>query len=278
MHNEDSSRAERRQRTLKSSMRAADRFFGPLPKSTRDALRRTIATYRLSIVSGDLQLIESRWYITHTGLLRIARRQRCAGIDTRPASEFCDPAGSRWAFKATVYRSASCRGFVGYGDADPSNVAPRMHGAEMRIAETRAVNRALRKAYAVGICSVEELGASVEPPPWTPAVQQRRQPLLSNKANGNGHALRDRLRVVIRQHRLDPDLVKAYAADYCDVAELKQATREQVEKFVIHLAEYARMNRDELLCQLNSYARKPIEAAAAAQEPDVPLPKAGGAA
>jgi hypothetical protein len=32
-----------------------------------------------------------------------------------------------------------------------------VHGAEMRVAETRAVNRALRKAYGIGLCSVEEL-------------------------------------------------------------------------------------------------------------------------
>ena len=36
----------------------------------------------------------------------------------------------------------------------------QVHGAEMRIAETRAVNRALRKAYGIGICSVEELGSN----------------------------------------------------------------------------------------------------------------------
>ena len=38
------------------------------------------------------------------------------------------------------------RGFVGYSDADPSNVSFLVHGAEMRVAETRAVNRALRKS------------------------------------------------------------------------------------------------------------------------------------
>ena len=54
------------------------------------------------------------------------------------------------------------RGFVGYGDADPSNVSPLVHGAEMRVAETRAVNRALRKAYGIGICSVEEIGSFAE--------------------------------------------------------------------------------------------------------------------
>jgi hypothetical protein len=33
------------------------------------------------------------------------------------------------------------------GDADPSNVSLLVHGAEMLVAQTRAVNRALRKAY-----------------------------------------------------------------------------------------------------------------------------------
>jgi len=42
-----------------------------------------------------------------------------------------------------VYPSKHSAGFVGYGDADPSNVSPLVRGAEMRIAETRAVNRAL---------------------------------------------------------------------------------------------------------------------------------------
>ena len=70
-----------------------------------------------------------------------------------------DPQNNKWVIKATVFKSHSSKGFVGYGDADPSNVSSMVRGAEMRIAETRAVNRALRKAYGIGLCSVEELGA-----------------------------------------------------------------------------------------------------------------------
>jgi len=33
-----------------------------------------------------------------------------------------------------------------------------VRGAELRGAESRAVNRALRKAYGIGLCSVEDLG------------------------------------------------------------------------------------------------------------------------
>src|SRR5439155_23878205 len=66
-----------------------------------------------------------KWVVCHpSGLLGIARRKRCVGIQVRPAVEFCDPAASRWAFKATVYKSRTCKGFVGFGDADPSNVSP----------------------------------------------------------------------------------------------------------------------------------------------------------
>jgi hypothetical protein len=127
------------------------------------ALKSLTERHKLSISSGDLILLENHWYVTHTGLIRLARRSRCAGIHSEAAQLFSEPNCNRWAFKATVYRSRNCRGFVGYGDADPSNVSPLVHGAEMRVAETRAVNRALRKAYGIGICSVEEIGSFAEP-------------------------------------------------------------------------------------------------------------------
>ena len=34
---------------------------------------------------------------------------------------------------------------------------------------------------------------------------------------------------------------------------LRDATREQVQTFVTHLADWAEKDRDDLLCQLNSY-------------------------
>jgi hypothetical protein len=139
------------------------------------------------------------------------------------------------------------------GDADPSNVSPLVHGAEMRVAETRAVNRALRKAYGIGICSVEEIGS------FSGAVaskdnQSKRPPQSVNGSGANGqHLLRDRLCQLIRQHQLDPLLVKSYAVDFCGTKTLRDAHREQVENFVAHLADWAEKDRNALLCQLNSY-------------------------
>ena len=98
--------------------------------------------FQLSVAVGDLRLLDGKWYVTHAGLLRVARRNHCSGIRVQPLREFCDPAAGRWIFKATVYKSPRSKGFVGYGDADPSNVSSLVHGAELRVAETRAVNRA----------------------------------------------------------------------------------------------------------------------------------------
>jgi hypothetical protein len=205
-------------------------------------------------------MLNARWYVTHSGLLRIAQRRRCSSITTELAEGVSNPNEGRWVFKATVVKSGTDR-YVGYGDADPSNVSFLVHGAEMRVAETRAVNRALRKAYGIGICSVEEIGSFADSP------QAAREPkkLPPQPANGNGHGgpkVRDRLCQIIRQHQLDPNLVKAYATEFCGVKTLRDATRDQVENFVTHLADWAEKDRNALLCQLNSYPSQKQEGAA----------------
>ena len=152
-----------------------------------------------------------------------------------------------------MFKSSRCKGFVGYGDADPSNVSPLVRGAEMRVAETRAVNRALRKAYGIGICSVEEIGSFAEAVP-SPRESKKLSPQPVNGKNGNGGPkVRDRLCQLIRQHQLDANLVKAYAVDFCGTKTLREASREQVEAFIAHLADWAEKDRNTLLCQLNSY-------------------------
>src|SRR5580765_3784328 len=144
--------------TIPREMTFAKSLWGNLPRSARQPLKELLQEHRISVINGDIKYVNGSWCVTHSGLLKIAARRRCAGIQVRPLLESCDPASSRWVFEATVFKSCSCRGFSGYGDADPSNVSPLVRGAEIRVAETRAVNRALRKAYGIGLCSVEELG------------------------------------------------------------------------------------------------------------------------
>jgi hypothetical protein len=125
----------------------------------------------------------------------------------------------------------------------------------MRVAETRAVNRALRKAYGIGLCSVEELGWLAGSPGPTREQKLSINPPNSNGSNNGQPKLRDRLCLLIRQHNLDPTLVKAYAAEFCGTPTLKDASRESVESFISHLAVTAKEDRDGLVCKLNSYAQ-----------------------
>ncbi len=224
---------------------------GELGKTAVNKLRSLTIKFGLSLALGDLQHLDGSWYVTHAGLLRLAYQDRCSGIRVQPARQFCNPAASRWVFKATVYKRRGSKGFVGYGDADPSNVSDLVRGAEMRVAETRAVNRALRKAYGIGLCSVEEIGTfhrSVE------SFSSQQNTPANSDVPGNGQPrLRDRLSQLIRQHRLDPSLVKSYAADFCGTESLREASRDQVESFINHLSEMAAKDRAGLVCQLNSY-------------------------
>jgi hypothetical protein len=238
---------------VSAQLRLARRLWGRLSRRTIISLRELLETSSFSVASGDILLLDARWYVTHAGLLRVAVRHKCLGIRVQPVKEFCDPQTGRWAFKATVYKARGCKGFVGFGDADPSNVSPVVRGAEMRVAETRAVNRALRKAYGIGICSVEEIGSL--PARGQPEANVRKLP--PQPANGNGEPkLRDQLCLLIRQHRLDASLVKQYAAEFCSTKDLRQASREQVASFIKHIAEFAARDKEGLLAKLNSFAQQ----------------------
>ena len=244
---------------ISRDVQLARSLWGPLSRPVLVRLKELIERFGLSVARGELQYLYEGWYVTHAGLLGLAQRKHCAGIHVEEVREYCEPTVSRRVFKATVYRRRSSKGFVGYGDADPSNVSSMVRGAELRIAETRAVNRALRKAYGIGLCSVEELGA-FSSPSRSASIPSPSNGSHPSNGSGNGQPrLRDQLCLLIRQYKLDPNLVKAYAADFCGTEALSGASRELVESFISHLSSAAKENRDALICKLNSYAQ-PAEA------------------
>jgi hypothetical protein len=241
--------------SFRSNARLARQLWGEPSRMALRSLRELTTRYSLSVAAGDLQYLEGRWYVTHSGLLQLASRKGCRGIKTVLQERLSDVGTGRWVFKATVFKSPSSKGFVGYGDADFSNTSPMVRGAEMRVAETRAVNRALRKAYGIGLCSVEELG-SFSSPPKPPVTTVRSNGAHGANGSNNGQPrLRDQLCLLIRQYNLDPNLVKAYAADFCGTETLKEASRDLVESFVSQLATAAKNDRHALICKLNSYAQ-----------------------
>jgi hypothetical protein len=123
----------------------------------------------------------------------------------------------------------------------------------MRVAETRAVNRALRKAYGIGLCSVEELGSHPFPVE-SPKTRSVAPPNGNGFSNGQPR-LRDKLCLLIRNYELDPTLVKRYAADFCGTETLREASRDLVESFVSTISQEAANNRAALVCKLNSYSQ-----------------------
>jgi hypothetical protein len=244
---------------IRAEIRVAKLTWCDLEASELRDLRALLMKYGFSVARGEITRIDDRWYVTHAGLLQLASRGKCRGIKTFLQERLSDPTCSRWVFRAVVYKGQNSNGFVGYGDADPSNVSSMVHGAEMRIAETRAVNRALRKAYGIGLCSVEELGALSNRTKPSPNPASSNGALYSNGSGNGKPRLRDQLCLLIRQYNLDASLVKAYAADFCGTETLRGASRDLVESFISHLSASAKENRDALVCKLNSYSQ-PVEA------------------
>ncbi len=247
---------KRKKTAAQASIRAARQIWTNLSREALIRLGEIATQHDFSVGAGDLIYLNNGWYVTHTGLIGLARRKRCSGIHVEAVDSLCDSGANRFVLKATVFPSKGSSGFVGYGDADPSNVSSLVRGAEMRVAETRAVNRALRKAYGIGICSVDEIGTVPNP------VEKLPPQKADGNRNGAGPKVRDRLCQIIRQHKLDPELVKAYAVDFCGTKTLRDASREQVENFVQQLADWAEKDRNALLCQLNTYTRPAQEVVA----------------
>ena len=241
--------------SIRREMRFARQIWCDLGAPKLRDLRSLLVRYKFSVILGEITRVDNRWYVTHSGLLHLASRRKCRGIRTSLQERFSDPAANRWLFRAVVYKGTHSKGFVGYGDANPSNTSSLVRGAEMRVAETRAVNRALRKAYGIGLCSVEELGSFSAPQkPFVATPHSNGHPGSNRSSNGQPR-LRDKLCLLIRKYELDPKLVKRYAADFCGTQELRDAGRDLVEAFVSTVAEEAAKDRAALLCKLHSYSQ-----------------------
>src|SRR5439155_7315203 len=87
--------------------RAKEKWIGAIEGPSLLRLETLTRNHRLSIHAGDLLFIGNTWYVTAAGLLNIAQRKHCAGIHVKPVVPFCMPSQSRWAFKATVFRSTA---------------------------------------------------------------------------------------------------------------------------------------------------------------------------
>lgn len=93
-------------------------------------------------------------YVTQAGLLNEATKKGLKSIETEML-EFKDQEIAVVKSKVTMKDGST---FTGYGDATKENVNSMIVKHLLRMAETRATNRALRLATNIGVTSIEELG------------------------------------------------------------------------------------------------------------------------
>lgn len=121
------------------------------------------ATQKEGIPSKYIILLKGKEFITHRGLLFMAHEKGLYSVETELVQIKEDGTGTV-IFKATVTMAVledqerMYRRFTGFGDANEQNVNDMVAPHKIRMAETRAINRALRLATNIGMCSAEELG------------------------------------------------------------------------------------------------------------------------
>lgn len=130
--------------------------------------------------------VQGKDFITFPGLLAEAHAQGLLAIETQLVNEdLTNPV-----MKATVHIKGESlpsgqpqvKLFTGYGDANANNVAKKVAGALIRMAETRAVARALRFACNIDMTAVEEIG--VEDDAVVSAPRTFKAPTLSVPTTG----------------------------------------------------------------------------------------------
>lgn len=111
--------------------------------------------YGLDPMTGEVMILHGKIYVTATGLQKLAIND--------PAYDGCeidlvetDWANNFFVVKARIWKKNCAHPFEDYGDADPTTSSLRGH-ALFRHAITRARARAMRSAFAIPFCSLEEL-------------------------------------------------------------------------------------------------------------------------
>jgi hypothetical protein len=113
--------------------------------------------------------LQGNQFVKFEGLLNEFHENGGEAIET---SETENSTPDRPCFKAIVTGSKGT--FTGHGDADETNVNRMIVRHKYRMAETRAIARALRWYNNIGMCSADELGEGVElikTPPIEPEIQ-----------------------------------------------------------------------------------------------------------
>ena len=108
-----------------------------------------------------VKVLQGKEFVTHEGLLDEFHKQ--GGVEI--TSELVSSEKGVYIFKAIATmqivnrdKSVITKKFTAHGDANEKNVSTMVVKHLIRMAETRAINRAMRLATNIGMCSVDEMG------------------------------------------------------------------------------------------------------------------------
>ena len=111
------------------------------------------STMQILRAQGHIISLKNKEYVLFSGLLNIAHQSGLKSIKTK-IIEF-DYEDKFCLVEATVEGDRGI--YIGHGDADSSNVSKKILSAFIRMAETRAIARALRFYTGLGMTCAEEL-------------------------------------------------------------------------------------------------------------------------
>ena len=76
------------QKSIRTARRLLDQPFSGSSYSAEGDYART--QHNFSVGAGDLIYLNNAWYVTHTGLIGLARRKKCRGIHVEAVDSLCD--------------------------------------------------------------------------------------------------------------------------------------------------------------------------------------------
>ncbi|MCC7537452.1 MAG: hypothetical protein IT379_14610 [Deltaproteobacteria bacterium] len=110
---------------------------------------------RLPIKDSNGRIVGHKEVVAYRGLLDLVHRDRVSRITTRLVQTPREDNGQTAIVRAVVHTARGV--FTALGDANPRNVNPKIVPHLVRMAETRAEARAMRKAVNIGVVALEEL-------------------------------------------------------------------------------------------------------------------------
>jgi hypothetical protein len=222
--------------------------------------------HRIPVKDGNGKVIGEKEVVSYRGLLDMVHKERLSAVDSTllqaPTKENGDTAIVR--VSITTGRGT----FTGIGDACPRNVNARIAPHLIRMAETRAEARAMRKAVNIGMVAMEELGDDLDddltyegtlqapaggnrdtPVQQTTSSTASSQSNVSQNGNGNGHtgyrgsagdnkptdSQRRFLFRLLAERGMHGEQARGYIHEQLGVASLDDATKSDVSAFIDRL-------------------------------------------